>query len=421
MFSCCAPGLPEEAQVALILHILCGFSVAEVAGAILSTEVATEKRISRAKESLASSGRLFDVHDDAELQKRLPVVQRAALSPLQRGYHGASPESIDAHHPSVEEALHLARMLLDHPACAVPSTRRRSTSPSCVSARGPHAGTARLRRRPHPASGARPHAVGCCAHGRGVGFPRHASATGDTLSEYHLEAAIGAVHANARSAARARWGEVVGLYDLLMGLRPSPGRRPQPRDRDRGERRARSPGLVAMRAMDRGDKDSDGRRSTRRRWGIWSGVRAGSTRRKRTFWQALVDEPAIRWRGASSRAGCADCGVTVDDACPRTRKADFESGARGSWRQSQVGHAARQYATPFAFRGPSAAPRPSRVRSVQGLAAVDGVAEDLRPPGSLRASGHHAPRQVAHRRAHRAGRDGMPCSPRRTETASAVQ
>jgi RNA polymerase sigma-70 factor (ECF subfamily) len=55
MFSCSAPGLPEEAQVALILHILCGFSNAEVAGALLSSVGATEKRIARAKKTLAST------------------------------------------------------------------------------------------------------------------------------------------------------------------------------------------------------------------------------------------------------------------------------------------------------------------------------------------------------------------------------
>src|SRR6188508_2690208 len=49
MFSCCHPRLPEEAQVALVLHILCGFSVTEIAAAFLSTGAATQKRISRSK------------------------------------------------------------------------------------------------------------------------------------------------------------------------------------------------------------------------------------------------------------------------------------------------------------------------------------------------------------------------------------
>src|SRR3984885_9449256 len=61
MFSCCHPRLPEEAQVALILHILCGFSVDEVAGAFVRKHAAIEKRISRAKKVLAGSKRLFDV------------------------------------------------------------------------------------------------------------------------------------------------------------------------------------------------------------------------------------------------------------------------------------------------------------------------------------------------------------------------
>src|SRR5262249_50871516 len=52
MFSCCHPRLSEEAQVALILNILCAFSVDEVAGAFVSSHAAIEKRITRAKKTL---------------------------------------------------------------------------------------------------------------------------------------------------------------------------------------------------------------------------------------------------------------------------------------------------------------------------------------------------------------------------------
>lgn len=65
MFSCCHPRLPEEARVALILHILCGFSVDEIAAAFVSTHAAIEKRITRAKKVLAKSKRLFDVTEVA--------------------------------------------------------------------------------------------------------------------------------------------------------------------------------------------------------------------------------------------------------------------------------------------------------------------------------------------------------------------
>ena len=52
IFSCCHPRLPEEAQIALVLHILCGFSVGEIASAFVSSHAAIEKRITRAKKVL---------------------------------------------------------------------------------------------------------------------------------------------------------------------------------------------------------------------------------------------------------------------------------------------------------------------------------------------------------------------------------
>src|SRR6476646_1675668 len=92
MFSCCTPRLAEEAQVALVLHILCGFGVSEIAGAFLDSEAATQKRISRARKVLASSKRLFDLAD-ADLSGRLSAVHRALYLLFNEGYHGASSES----------------------------------------------------------------------------------------------------------------------------------------------------------------------------------------------------------------------------------------------------------------------------------------------------------------------------------------
>src|SRR6266481_985516 len=74
MFSCCHPRLAEEAQVALILNILGGFSVAEIASAFVSSHAAIEKRISRAKKVLAGSRKLFDLSGHSEFPSRLPAV-----------------------------------------------------------------------------------------------------------------------------------------------------------------------------------------------------------------------------------------------------------------------------------------------------------------------------------------------------------
>jgi RNA polymerase sigma-70 factor (ECF subfamily) len=93
MFSCCHPRLPEEAQVTLILHILCGFSVDEVAGAFVSSSAATQKRILREKKVPAKSKRLFNLSRTAQFCGRVATVQRALYLLFNEGYHGASPES----------------------------------------------------------------------------------------------------------------------------------------------------------------------------------------------------------------------------------------------------------------------------------------------------------------------------------------
>src|SRR5499425_1672478 len=93
MFSCCHPRLSEEAQVALILNILCGFSVREVAGAFVAGHAAIEKRITRAKKVLAGSRTLFDLSREDELSARLPAVHRALYLLFNEGYHGASPDA----------------------------------------------------------------------------------------------------------------------------------------------------------------------------------------------------------------------------------------------------------------------------------------------------------------------------------------
>src|SRR5277367_2998954 len=77
MFSCCDPRLKEEAQVGLILHLLCGFSIGEVAAAFLDTRAATQRRLARAKQVLGRSGKLLSLTEAAPLRERLPAVRRA--------------------------------------------------------------------------------------------------------------------------------------------------------------------------------------------------------------------------------------------------------------------------------------------------------------------------------------------------------
>jgi hypothetical protein len=70
MFSCCHPRLSEAAQVALILNILRGFSVDEIASAFTNGGAAIEKRIVRGKKVLAGSKRLFDTAAHGDFSDR---------------------------------------------------------------------------------------------------------------------------------------------------------------------------------------------------------------------------------------------------------------------------------------------------------------------------------------------------------------
>jgi len=218
MFSCCHPRLPEEAQVALVLHILCGFSVGEIAGAFVSSHAAIEKRITRGKKALAVSKRLFDIVDADDFAARLPSVHRALYLLFNEGYHGASPES-SVRVELCQEAMRLVALPLQHPLAATPSTHALAAL-LCLHA-------ARLPARVDAAGNLRSlfdqdrsrWDQDLVTEGQRL---LDLSATGDELTEYHLEAAIAAFHAMAQRAEDTNWAQIVLLYDQLAVVRPSP-------------------------------------------------------------------------------------------------------------------------------------------------------------------------------------------------------
>jgi len=218
MFSCCHPRLSEEAQVALILNILCGFSVDEIAGAFVSSHAAIEKPMARAKKIFSGSKRLFDVTAPAEFSKRLPAVQRALYFLFNEGYHGASPETA-VRTELCHEAMRLGVILLDHPLGGTPSSYALSAL-MCFDA-------ARLPSRVD-ASG---NLISLFDQDRSLWDQNlvlkglklmELSASGPELTEYHVEAAIASIYSTAARAEETNWQTIVSLYDTLMTIRPSP-------------------------------------------------------------------------------------------------------------------------------------------------------------------------------------------------------
>ncbi|HEX6841182.1 MAG TPA: DUF6596 domain-containing protein [Stellaceae bacterium] len=218
MFSCCHPRLPDEAQVALILHILCGFSVNEVAAAFVSGRAATEKRITRAKKVLAGSKRLFDVSAAADFSARLPAVHRALYLLFNEGYHGASAETA-VRAELCREAMRLAAVLLAHPLGTTPATYALAALMSLHAARLP----GRLDPSGNLSSFPDQDRSRWDRELVGEGLKLlEISASGSDLSAYHLEAAIASIHALAEREEDTDWQAIVSLYDTLMTIAASP-------------------------------------------------------------------------------------------------------------------------------------------------------------------------------------------------------
>jgi RNA polymerase sigma factor (sigma-70 family) len=216
MFSCCHAQLSEEAQLALILNILCGFSVHEIASAFLAGKAAVEKRISRGKKLLAESPRLFELCD-ADFEARSSTVRSALYLLFNEGYHGASPAPV--RRELCAEALRLTRLLLEYRPAATPVTFALAAL-FCLHA-------ARLPQKIDEAGdlntlGEQDRSrwdAALAAEGLRL-FER--SATGVELSAYHLEAAIAAVHVSAARLIDTDWQTIVSAYDRLICVAPSP-------------------------------------------------------------------------------------------------------------------------------------------------------------------------------------------------------
>jgi RNA polymerase sigma factor (sigma-70 family) len=218
MFACCDPRLPERTQVALMLQILCGFSIGETASAFMSSHAAMEKLLARAKTVLATSKHLFDIASSTKVVQRLPAVQRALYLLFNEGYHGASAETA-IRADLCQEAMRLTALLLNDTRCATPITHALGALMCLHAARLP----------------ARVDDVGDLIALSDQDRSRwdqdlvvdglsllELAATGPDLSGFHIEAAIAAIHTNAAHVEATDWAAIVSLYDTLMQLQPSP-------------------------------------------------------------------------------------------------------------------------------------------------------------------------------------------------------
>jgi RNA polymerase sigma-70 factor (ECF subfamily) len=216
IFVCCHPALPPDAQAALTLREVCGLTTEAIASAYLSTPSTIAQRIVRAKNKIRVAGIPYEVPSAAELPNRLDAVLRVVYLMYNEGYSASSGDSITRPDLSAE-AIRLGRLLLDllpEPevfgllALMLLHESRRA-------ARTDEAGDLiRLHEQDRSLWDRDLIREGCRLAEQSLRSGR--------FGPYTLQAAIAAVHAEAPSVDETDWAQIVGLYDALYRMEPSP-------------------------------------------------------------------------------------------------------------------------------------------------------------------------------------------------------
>jgi RNA polymerase sigma-70 factor, ECF subfamily len=216
IFTCCHPALAPEARLALTLREVCGLTTEEVASAFLSRPATIAQRIVRAKRKIRDAAIPYEVPDRSQLPERLDAVLRVIYLVFNEGYSASSGDELLRTDLSTE-AIRLGCLL--HELLPDPEVK------------GLLALMLLQESRRHARTDAGGELVRLEDQDRSL-WDRERIREGEVLvtealrtrrfGPYSIQAAIAAVHAGAPSTEDTDWQEIVGLYDILMRMQPSP-------------------------------------------------------------------------------------------------------------------------------------------------------------------------------------------------------
>jgi len=198
MFTCCHPALSRESQVILTLRSVCGLTVDQIAHAFLVSESVVARRLVRARQKIVQAGIPYRIPRDEELDERLSEVLSVLYLMFNEGYltsAGDAPMRRDL----AEDAAWLTAFL----------TRLYPREPEVL-------GLLALMRLHLARADARFDGAG-----KLVLLSEQAAALGRP-GPYQVQAALVACHAEAVSWQATDWPQILGLYDLLLAMTPSP-------------------------------------------------------------------------------------------------------------------------------------------------------------------------------------------------------
>ena len=216
IFTCCHPALQPDAQIALTLREVCGLTTEEIAHAFLTSAPTIAQRIVRAKNKIRDAKIPYQVPAPEELPERLDSVLHVIYLVFNEGY-SASSGSVFTRHDLSADAIRLARLMVDlqpEPE-AIGLLALMLLHESRRDARTTATGDVILLEDQDRAMWNH-HFID-----EGVALVERALLSRQ-IGPYTLQAAISAVHADAASAAKTDWAEIVGLYDVLMRAVPTP-------------------------------------------------------------------------------------------------------------------------------------------------------------------------------------------------------
>tara|TARA_B100001540_G_scaffold307082_1_gene319947 strand:- start:9622 stop:10869 length:1248 start_codon:yes stop_codon:yes gene_type:complete len=216
IFTCCHPSLAQEARVALTLREVCGLTTEAIAAAFLVPTPTLAQRIVRAKNKIRDAGIPYEVPAQEALPQRLEAVLAVVYLAFNEGYSASSGTQL-VQQELTAEAIRLGRLLLellpDSEVCGLLAlmllhdARRHGR----IDASGDLVPLDEQDRTRWDRAQIR---EGCDLVVQAL--------RGGPPGGYTIQAAIAAVHAEAATPAGTDWAEIVGLYDLLLQLHPTP-------------------------------------------------------------------------------------------------------------------------------------------------------------------------------------------------------
>jgi RNA polymerase sigma-70 factor (ECF subfamily) len=215
IFTCCHPALSADAQIALTLREVCGLTTEEVARAFLTPAPTLAQRIVRAKSKIRDAGIPYEIPSLSDLPDRLDSVLHVIYLVFNEGYLASAGPELTRENLSTE-AIRLGRLLVE----LLPEPEAMGLLALMLLHEARRVGRT-------SASGE----LILLDHQDRSLWNREQIQEGVTLVEraltsrrigpYSLQAAIAAVHAEARDAPSTDWPQIVGLYDVLLRADPS--------------------------------------------------------------------------------------------------------------------------------------------------------------------------------------------------------